>query len=195
LLMLLEIILCLCLFFFILKLLQHSNPATIPEMPPKISPTLKKTKLQELTELSEQDIPLVLSTVTIDVYYRDAESMWRKATTTNQAKDFEKAYVCYLRFSTFVLHHIPKHLSYNTASNTDNKVLNRTRCNQALKEITELQEKISTKYNERIENSRKMEGIEKLPPATNPELANQTEEILLQILSSFQPSAPPLSEN
>eukprot|EP01118_Nematostelium_gracile_P019229 TRINITY_DN8841_c0_g1_i1.p1 TRINITY_DN8841_c0_g1~~TRINITY_DN8841_c0_g1_i1.p1 ORF type:complete len:246 (+),score=43.43 TRINITY_DN8841_c0_g1_i1:106-738(+) len=103
--------------------------------------------------MADSNFPVVRDSIAIAVLYKAADNLLNQAIIAHKSNDLEKAYVYYMKFSTFVLQHISMHGSYNNFNNMDDKAKYRAKCVSVIKEIENLQGQIRHKYGQTPKNN------------------------------------------
>eukprot|EP01114_Cavostelium_apophysatum_P015182 TRINITY_DN4086_c0_g1_i1.p1 TRINITY_DN4086_c0_g1~~TRINITY_DN4086_c0_g1_i1.p1 ORF type:complete len:271 (-),score=33.45 TRINITY_DN4086_c0_g1_i1:31-843(-) len=101
-----------------------------------------KDVIAELNRLGESNLPTINGSTALPVIYHAADGLLQQASVALKSKDYERSYVYYMKFTSFVLKVIPTHPSYMNDSNADLRTSYRAKCGRVLKDLEWLQQEI-----------------------------------------------------
>jgi len=157
-------------FFFDLQKLPHNNSvvwqiaeklAAIPQQPPQqvVSSAMDPREKQIENEIiammnkqAEQNMPTLDNRTGVNNYYYVANQWFDQATQARKFGDIETAYILFLKYTTFILHKIPSHLSYNLPRFAEDRSSARARCVKIMKDLESLQRQVIEKKKKEMTN-------------------------------------------
>ncbi|PRP79346.1 hypothetical protein PROFUN_12947 [Planoprotostelium fungivorum] len=100
-------------------------------------------KLEKLNARGSEGLPNVENSIGLNNYYHLGNQLWDAALSAKRGGDKEGQYVNLMKYTTLVLHKIPRHISYQLGRFDDDRVASRQKCMKALQEMETLQEAFS----------------------------------------------------
>jgi len=156
-------------------------PAKISQPAPQennlVDQDLRNQTIQELNQQAEKALPPIDNHTGLNIYYHMAQQWWEQGNLARKTGDLDTAYVCYMKFTTFVLEKLPGHLSYQNSKFADDKTSARAKCIKVLKELENIQAQIVPK--------RKEKNVTENPELTFPQVPTS---IMFPSVPTFQMS-------
>jgi len=130
------------------QVIEGSNPPVIEvSNPPVVERVLTPAEenkigaeiIAELNEQAEEEMPVIDNKTGINIYYHIAQQYWEQGITAKRLGDVERAYIMFMKYTVFILQHLPSHMSYNLSRFDNDKISARSKCNKVLKDLESLQ--------------------------------------------------------
>jgi len=116
---------------------------------------IEKEIIAKMNKMAEMDLPKSLDNQTgLNVYYRNALTFWEQGIQAKKSGDTERAYILYLKFTTFLLERIPMHINYSNSRYDNEKLECRSKCPKVIQDMEIMQKEILEKKIRELVNDR-----------------------------------------